>query len=232
MLGKVIQKHELLKFVASALDGQLDQTGALLYSSHATIRPGKIYFLGLNPGGQGGPSLRERLAILLSQEHNAYFDEVWENRGGSYDKGEAPLQRRVKWLLSELGANPRDVLSTNLIFMQSRNASGVSLEQAELCWPVHEVLLNIVRPRIILTFGNSSSSQNGFSAYSYLYTLYGKRYQHYASSGHSNWSIKGFNAHMPWGAVFVAGLPHLSRYDPTNKPGVVDWIKNGGFGNT
>lgn len=227
MLGKEIKKHGLPGFVAGALAEQLDQAGTLLYSSHDTIGPGNIYLLGLNPGGHGGPSLRERLAILLTQEHNAYLDEAWENRRGSYDKGEAPLQRRVKWLLRELGANPRDVLSTNLIFMQSRDASGVSSEQAELCWPVHEVLLNIVRPRTILSFGNSNPSQNSFSTYSFLHTRYGGC-QRCAPSGHGNWSIKGFKAYMPWGDVFVVGLPHLSRYDPTNRRDVIDWIKSGG----
>ncbi|UOB05885.1 uracil-DNA glycosylase family protein [[Acidovorax] ebreus] len=222
MSTKAMTKHDIPEIAARSLDGQLDQSGAFLYSSHETIKPGEIYFLGLNPGGQGGVSLRERLATLLSREENAYLDEAWDNGGGSYKPGEAPLQKRVGWLLSQLGADTRDVLSTNLIFMQSRDASGVSIEHAKLCWPVHEALLSIVRPRLILTFGNSS-----FSPYGYLHALYGGS-QRYAPSGHGDWSVKGFNAQMSWGEVFVAGLPHLSRYDPTDKHHVVDWIKNGG----
>lgn len=222
MSTQAITKHDFPEIAARTLEGQLDQSGVFLYSSHETIKPGKIYLLGLNPGGQGGPSLQERLVTLLSNEKNAYLDEAWDNGGGSYKPGEAPLQKRVNWLLSQLGSDTRDVLSTNLIFMQSRDASGVSIAQAKLCWPVHEALLSIVRPHIILTFGNSS-----FSPYGYLHTLYGGS-QRYSKSGHGDWSLKGFNAHMPWGEVFVAGLPHLSRYDPTNKQYVVDWINSGG----
>jgi len=222
MSTKAITKPDIPKIAARALEGQLEQSGAFIYSSHDTIRPGEIYLLGLNPGGEGGPSLGERLATLLSREENAYLDEAWDNGGGSYKPGGAPLQMRVGWLLSQLGVDTRNVLSTNLIFMQSTNASGVCIEQAKLCWPVHEALLSIVRPRVILTFGNSS-----FSPYGFLHTLYGGS-QRYAPSGHGNWSLKGFNAHMPWGEVFVAGLPHLSRYKPIGKQHVVDWLKNGG----
>ena len=222
MSTQAIAKHDIPEIAARTLEGQLDQSGAFLYSSHDTIRPGEVYLLGLNPGGQGGPSLKGRLDTLLSREENAYLDEAWDNGGGSYKPGEAPLQKRVNWLLSQLGSDTRDVLSTNLIFMQSRDASGVSIEHAKLCWPVHEALLSIVRPSIILTIGNSS-----FSPYGYLHTLYGGS-QRYTTSGHGDWSLKGFNAQMPWGEVFVAGLPHLSRYDPTDKQYVVDWIKSGG----
>ncbi|MFZ7311687.1 hypothetical protein [Comamonas jiangduensis] len=222
MPTKEITKHDIPEIAARALEGQLEQSGTFLYSSHDTIKPGEIYFLGLNPGGQGGPSLGERLSTLLSREENAYLDEAWDNGRGSYKPGEAPLQKRVNWLFNQLVANTRDVLATNLIFMQSRDASGVSNEQAKLCWPVHEALLSIVCPRLIITFGNSS-----FSPYGYLHALYGGG-QRYARAGHGDWSLKGFNAQMAWGEVFVAGLPHLSRYDPTGKQHVVDWIKNGG----
>ena len=223
MSNRAIAKHDIPEIAARTLKGNLDQSGRFLYSSHHTIQAGKVYLLGLNPGGQGGPSLKDRLTTLLSQEENAYLKEAWDNRGGSYEPGEAPLQKRVNWLLGQLGFDTRNVLSTNLIFMQSRDASSVSIEYAKLCWPVHEALLSIVRPRTILTFGNS-----GFSPYGYLHTLYGGSPRS-RKSGHGDWSIKGFNAQMPWGEVFVAGLPHLSRYDPTGKHYVVDWINRGGY---
>lgn len=217
-----MKKQNIPEIVSRTLDGKLDQIGSFIYSSHETIRPGDIYLLGLNPGGQGGLSLEKQLSTLLSRDKNAYLDEAWENGAGSYKCGEAPLQKRVDWLLSQLGASTRNVLATNLIFMQSRDANGVSFEQAKQCWPVHEALLNIVRPRTIIAFGNSNHSP-----YSYIHALYGGS-QRYAPSGHGDWSLKGFDIQMPWGEVFVAGLPHLSRYNPMNKPCVVDWITSFG----
>ena len=219
---RLVTKHDIPEIAASALEGQLGNSGTFLYSSHETIRPGEVYFLGLNPGGCGGPSLRARLDKILTQDENAYLDEAWENEAGSYEPGQAPLQKRVAWLLGNIGIDPREVLSSNLIFMQSRDANGVSIEHANKCWPVHEALLSIVRPRLILTFGNSS-----FSPYGYIHALDGG-IQRCAPAEHGNWSLKGFNAYLPWGEVFVVGIPHLSRYSPVGKQHVIDWIRNEG----
>lgn len=156
------------------------------------------------------------------RQENAYLDERWENGRELPEPGKALLQRRVDWLLTQLGAQTRDVLATNLIFMQSRDASGVSQDLADVCWPVHETLPSIVRPSLIIAFGNST-----FSPYGYLHGRLGGE-QRYGRSGHGDWMLKGFDARMPWGSVFVAGLPHLSRYDPTGKQCVVDWIESGG----
>jgi hypothetical protein len=218
----ISSKARIPEIAANALQGLMDRAGAVLYSSHETIQPGSIYLMGLNPGGCGGPSLRERIAGLLANESNAYMDEAWENERSSYELGEAPLQRRVKWLLSNLGVNPRDVLSTNLIFVQSRDATGVSFDLAKQCWPVHEALLSIVKPRIILAFGNS-----GFSPYGFLHSLYGGE-QRFGIAGHGSWSLKGFSAEILENRVFVAGLPHLSRYCPIDKQHVIRWIMNEG----
>ena len=78
-----VAKHNIPTIAARALEDHLESSGTFLYSSHETIRPGEVYFLGLNPGGCGGPSLRERLDKILSQEENAYLDEAWENEAGS-----------------------------------------------------------------------------------------------------------------------------------------------------
>ena len=215
-------KNDLPDLASRALASYLDRSGAVLYSSHDTIKPGKIYLFGLNPGGQGGPTLQKNISLMLSRQENAYLDERWENGRELPEPGKAVLQRRVNWLLTQLGAQTRDVLATNLIFMQSRDASGVSSDLADVCWPVHEALLNIVRPSLIVAYGNST-----FSPYGYLHGRFGGE-QRYGTSGHGDWMLKGFDARMSWGSVFVAGLPHLSRYDPTRKQGVVDWIESGG----
>jgi capsule polysaccharide export protein KpsC/LpsZ len=47
-----------------------------------------------------------------------------------------------------------------------------------------------------------------------------------ATSGHGSWSLKGFHAQIAGQSVFVAGLPHLSRYSPIGKQHVVTWLKN------
>lgn len=106
----------------------------------------------------------------------------------------------------------------NLIFLQSRGASDISYSLAEKCWPVHEAILNIVKPKLIIAFGNSD-----ISPYNYIHSMLGGKEQ-YFPSGHGNWSVKGFNCQINGRPVYVAGQPHLSRYSLIGKNQVVEWL--------
>lgn len=216
----MIAKASLPDFIGNTLGDLLDQPGGLLYSSHETLKPGPVYLLGLNPGGKGAPSLRQSLTNMLVREENAYLDEAWENEAGSWEAGEAPMQKRVSWLLGGLGQNLRDVCASNLIFVQSRDATGVDMGLAQRCWPVHEAIIGIVKPRLLLTFGNA-----GVSPYTFLHSLLGGE-QVFRPSGHGTWSLKGFRSNVAGQSVFVAGLPHLSRYSPIGRTDVIEWLKS------
>ena len=92
---------------------------APIYSSHNTLSPGDIYLLGLNPGGKGYISIDKHLNDLLTKGTNSYLDEEWENGISKWSKGDAPLQKRVIYLIESLGYNVRDVCASNLIFVTS-----------------------------------------------------------------------------------------------------------------
>jgi len=119
------------------LAGLLDKPGSILYSSHETLKPGDAYLLGFNPGGAGGNPIERSIYQLLTNTTNAYIDESWENQNGVWPNGEAPLQKRIQWILKCIKLNPRDVCASNLIFFQSRKASDISFSLAKQCWPVH-----------------------------------------------------------------------------------------------
>ncbi len=72
-------KNDLPDLASRVLASYLDRSGTVLYSSHETIKPGKIYLIGLNPGGQGGPTLQTNISSMLSRQENAYLHERWEN---------------------------------------------------------------------------------------------------------------------------------------------------------
>ena len=214
-----ITKYDIPEIAMHALQGLHDKSGSILYSSHETIQQGSIYLMGLNPGGFDGPVLAKNIETLLSRTTNAFIDEAWENGSATYEAGKAPLQERISWLLTNLGCDPRNVIATNLIFAQSRDASGISYSLADDCWPVHKALLSIVKPKLILAFGNS-----GFSPYGYIHQRFGGE-EFYEDSGHGDWSLKSFVTSIEGHTVSVVGLPHLSRYQPIGKSHVVDWIK-------
>ncbi|WP_026344714.1 hypothetical protein [Oceanimonas smirnovii] len=211
-------KNRLPELAKTQLSDLLNQPGCILYSSHKTLKPGDIYLMGFNPGGAGGKPLSHHIDGMLDYDKNAYIDESWSNLKGESKKGASPLQKRVCWIIQSLGYNPKDVCASNLIFFQSRAAVDIDYSLAETCWPVHEAIIDIVQPKIILTFGNSA-----ISPYGYLKSVYGGE-EDVAPSGHGNWMIKGFKTKINGRPVYVAGLPHLSRYSPIGKEDVTHWI--------
>lgn len=213
-----MSKDEIPKIAKTNLAALLDKPGSILYSSHETLKPGDLYLLGFNPGGVGGNPIERSINQLLTNTTNSYLDESWENQNGVWANGEAPLQKRIQWVLKSIKLNPRDVCASNLIFFQSREASDISFSLAKQCWPVHEAILSIVKPKLIIAFGNS-----GTSPYGYLHSILGGEEEKFPS-GHGNWQIKGFNCQINGLPVYVAGLPHLSRYSPIGKNHVIEWL--------
>lgn len=213
-----MNKEEIPKIAKDALSEVLSESGSILYSSHETLKSGGVYLLGFNPGGAGGNPVEQSISSMLTNTSNSYLDESWENHNGVWANGEAPLQMRIKWVIESLGLNTRDVCASNLIFLQSRGASDISFSLAKKCWPVHEAILSIVKPKLIIAFGNSE-----VSPYGYLHTMLGGD-EEYFPSGHGNWSLKGFSCEINGRSVYVAGLPHLSRYSPIGKKEVIEWL--------
>lgn len=200
-------KSEIQKIAQSTLSDHLHESGSILYSSHETLKPGSVYLLGHNPGGSGGRPLHKSVESMLSRSESAYLDEEWGNK----KVGEASLQKRICWLFGKLGLETREVCASNLIFLQSQAAIDIDFNLADKCWSVHKAILEIVQPKLIIAFGNSA-----YSPYKYLHKRFGGK-EESTSSGHGTWKIKGFHCHINGRPVYVAGLPHLSRYSPEGK---------------
>lgn len=212
-------KDELPAVARKHLFSLLDEPGGLLYSSHETLRPGPVYLLGYNPGGVGGPALKHSINSLLQRTENAYLEEAWENANGSFEPGTAPLQKNIQWVLAQMGQDTADVCASNLIFLQSREASGVPACLANQCWPVHDAILSIVKPSVIVTNGNGP-----VSAYSHLKATLGAHHEDIQSAQHGHFALKRFHTRHQGRPVVIAGLPHLSRYHPQRKPEVAQWL--------
>lgn len=218
--------NDLQEYAFSILEPVLDRSGHVLYSNAASLRKGPVYLLGHNPGGssedQAENTIRASLSALPDKKLNNYVDEAWKTASGrSWSKGSAPLQRRVVWLLRELGFQPRDVPASNLIFARSEDVAGSSFGQlADLCWQVHEAILRIVQPRLLLVFGNSQPSP-----YSFLRQKYGMSDEVTFESGHGSWQCRAFRTKA---GMVVVGLPHLSRYNIIGKSAVITWIRGVG----
>ena len=215
----MVDKSDLPAIALEALGDLADMPGGVFYSSHEALRPGEVYFLGLNPGGKGTYPIRETLPRILTQTENAYLDQCWGTGGKSYPAGKAPMQVRTVHVLESLGLAPRDVCSSNLIFVSSVDSSGVETSMADRCWPVHRAVLEIVQPRLIVSCGNSAHSTYGYLKHRF------RPQESSVPSGHGGYSLKHFDAEIDGRQYRILGLPHLSWYMPQGRPEFTEWIR-------
>ncbi|SHG85386.1 hypothetical protein SAMN04488068_1667 [Hydrocarboniphaga daqingensis] len=221
---------DLMRFAKVQLASLMSINGAILYSSHKTLKLGPIYLLGLNPGGNPNDhptsTIANAIDELATREKNSYVEERWQYRCANRNKAASPLQKRIIYLLAGLGCDPKEVCASNLIFVRSVDASGCGYPSyADICWPVHEKIIEMVKPKLIIAYGNS-----GVSPYAYLRSISGHRTpETYQPAGHGNWQCKAFKWNRANGDdIAVVGLPHLSRYKIdkiSNENEVVRWIR-------
>jgi hypothetical protein len=206
-----MNKTDLPIIARKALGCLVHRNGEVIYSSHETLAQGDVYLLGLNPGGEGFITIEQHLDQMLSRTTNAFLDERFENKLGSHEPGNSPLQRRVIWLLRKLSLEPEQVCASNLIFQTSRAAEEICFGLAGICWPVHEAIIEIVRPKLLLAYGNGKQN----SPYAFLKELFGKdASEEEFVAERASWKYRGFQASINQHTLYIAGLPHLSRYDP------------------
>ena len=142
----------------------LERSGKVFYSGRnafSALCP--IYMLGVNPGGSPDNypaetvgNHTESVLNTLPHDWSAYRDESWEGAApGTY--GMAP---RVLHLLKHLGLSPGAVPASNLVFARSRREGDIQRndmsEMADACWPFHDYAIKLLRPRVILCFGQTA----------------------------------------------------------------------------
>jgi hypothetical protein len=199
----VIQKAE----ESLGLKAILDKPGLILYSSYKTLTRGKYYFLGLNPGGtdDGTPTIRQSFCDLRTYQGNAFFpgDPKADWSGTKKcNSGEHPYQRAFRMLFDELGEDPRTVCASNLIFKRSTDARGSGYPKlAEPCWQVHKTMLEIVLPKVIITFGMQAFN------YIALKLKGGQIEQEETQTGFWKWKHTMLEGERP-----LIGVRHPSRY--------------------
>jgi hypothetical protein len=202
----------------------LNKSGAVLYNGWSSLADGRLYVMGLNPGGDPeeiGKSVVESLGEV--EEDHSELGKEWSKS----HRGLHPLQKRVIELLKifwkerDIEEEKKKVFWTNAIFLRSINANILStpLELWDMCWPIHQYFLSIIKPEIILCLGNGER----LSAFSMIRSK---------SEGSPSTCFcdpktktfrdgKHFDATLPImkGTIStkVVGVPHPSRFPVTAK---------------
>lgn len=207
------QQATLFSRLASILTPITDRRGEVLYSAVEWLRPADVYLLGYNPG-QGGPntSIGEHLAFSLERTDNAWLDENWLD-----GKRPTVLQRRMRQLFEDIGLDLRATPASNLIFATSADASGVEYRLADLCWPAHLAIMEIVQPSRLIVFGNGEYE----SPFAFIRSKYpGEEKAFMIRRGYT---LKSLNTVIDGRATNVIGIPHMSRFAPSAE--VADWLR-------
>jgi len=136
-------------------------SGRFLYSNGATMKKGCYYLIGKFPSGTPKcyPSLDIERTNWEKRTENAYLDEAWEKKGGHYPKGKSPYQIGAQNLCRIFNnIDVREICASNWIMTRSP----MKLEQkdlrdmkylAEIFAPVHEIIMEIVQPKIVFAIG-------------------------------------------------------------------------------
>ena len=152
------QVYELL-----SKTGLQRKPGNIIYSGYETLSPGDYYFLGMNPGrhvDDKNPKEDQIIAKLIKKkehpEENEYFDGIW---GNEKKPGIHRHQKNIKSFFECLEIDLRTVFSTNLCFQRSPGKSKYPggpeqmKDDIEKFWPIHEYLLSVVQPKVIICNG-------------------------------------------------------------------------------
>jgi len=170
-----VQKSAIQDLLRSCLQGQERASGSVLYTGFDTLRPGPVYIMGYNPGGDPN-AIREPIVESAGRDGpwSAYTHDCWQkgcvepcrHREGDRISPDflSRHQKRMIGLLANIGLRPDQVPSANAIFARSTRAIELANETGRDeaawwndCWPVHQTFLSIVRPRCIITLGKGET---------------------------------------------------------------------------
>ena len=196
--------------------GLRDRSGGVLQSAEATLRPGNIYFIGINPGGEDGgvegqlPLIHDSLA--MSRMGCNAFDQDWSREHAGYAPGQAPMQRRFKHIAARLGQAYGEIAATNPTFTRSRSVGVHPGMASELgyCLRVHARFLDVIKPTTIWLMGSTGEIGTAMR----LRVAEGD----WRPSGYHNWTIGRGEVDFCGRTYRLCHTPHLSFWDPEKYP--------------
>lgn len=227
--------------------------GEVFSSGIEAVSKGEFYIVGLNPGGGlSYPSLRDHVSDWSWSNYSAFLDQCWRQACWDADcyglqrdincacmRGTNRHQRAVQRMAARAapGLDLRRVFATNAVFVKSNSSqsfngeTGLTLREAfDHCWPIHELFLSIVRPRVVLSLGFSSAG----SAYSFFkdkatevgteesFTIANRKYPSF------RWAQMAFDVRGQTMHCLVVGIRHPSWVpDATDCPEFTSLLANG-----
>jgi hypothetical protein len=205
-------------FARRALAPILQYKGRLLHSAPKTLAPGNFYILGQYPTDEEKRTLGAELTTLPSLDESHL-------KGRNEEADWQKPAENLTWLMDRLGSPLAKTCVSNLVFIESRKADSLGSKVLDLCWPVHERIIGIVKPKVILSMGNGRSSPFDFIS-GIHYREFGKRpkVDRMEDKTHKGFFLKSFSTTISGVKIRVIGLPNFSRYKIVGKDDLAEWI--------
>lgn len=142
--------------------GLRHRSGAVFYSGRDAFNgPRPIYLLGLNPGGDPRAQADETVGRDLAQwqtgdeRWSAYVDRSWRGT----EVGTYGIQPRIRHLFDRLDIDLRDVPSSNVIFVRTKDEASLAASKKSLldeCWPVHHTIIETLGIPTVICLGGTA----------------------------------------------------------------------------
>ncbi len=193
-----------------------------------TLKKGKLYLIGLNPGGADNCDYNTGKANMAEwwehkekregKPYSAYYEGEWSQR---LDAGQSPHQKNVRRLLHHLWNDvsketaTRYTFAANLCFFRTPNSKMLKQyptwnKLLEYCWTHHERFLSIVQPEIIICNGYTE----GLSSFWQMRRKLDQGSTTQCETINSVRKVKWFHTKLndcDEPRTLVVGIPHLSR---------------------
>lgn len=184
------KRKNILDIINGQLNSFWDLKGEVFSSGLDSLVNGDIYIVGLNPMyGTKYRTIREHVESWSFSNYSAFRDQCWQKSCWEIDcygfqnelscsckRGDSKHQKAVLDIIEIIKpkCNPSTIFATNAVFVCSKSADNFSKEHNlslsdafEICWPIHQFFLSIVRPKIIICLG--------LSEYNSSYSLFKKK---------------------------------------------------------
>lgn len=145
--------HRFARELEARIEAQYQKLGfnegwRLLYSPERVLDSAEVAFIGINPGGKEKDS-RDHARFAMPVGQSAYVDEKWSGKA---------LQRQAREVMALLDVEPTSVLAGNAIPFRSKDWEELAKpkESIEFGTTIWSEILNRVKPKVIITYGNIS----------------------------------------------------------------------------
>ena len=199
----------------------LHVSGSLFLSAEASLKPSKVLFLGLNPGGDASDATYGTVkdSLVSCRLGINAFDGDWSTSSKSYFPGDSPMQRNFKFICKRLGVSYGEVPAANLVFTRSRNLreyDGFSEDLLRL-EKIHSLIVNSISPECLWIMGNTEHARS----------LISNMDMKWARSGYDRWSIGTGTGDFCGAKLRICHTPHLTYWDPKKNPTALEFAFEG-----